>query len=375
MANCRLTRRPHFIGFLVLLYVSGISVLIPDGESPFAYHVAACLAQVKDVKIHILSKKSNAPVRYSRATGSFRVLAQGEDLAEAAAEFCSRTHVDLIMPVDMEGIYYFAQRRERVERAAKLFLMESAENLRRVWDKSCLAHILREKRIPHPFTVTGRSEFEDASADLTFPVLIKPRLSGGGDGIVRYDRREELLARMDGNFFDRFLVQEYVEGENIDCSVLCRGGEILAYTVQKELYPNPEGYQPAEAVEFVHHCGAFERAAELMSALRWNGVAHIDMRIRASDGGVLIIELNPRYWGSIEGSLYAGVNFPYLALLASRGETFPRPAYRDGRYMSALAAFKRILRRQPALNLFRETNFWSNVKDPLPVIIRLINSL
>jgi predicted ATP-grasp superfamily ATP-dependent carboligase len=99
------------------------------------------------------------------------------------------------------------------------------------------------------------------------------------------------------------------------------------------------------------------------------------MRIRASDVAVLIIEINPRYWGSIEGSLYAGVNFPYLALRASQGETFAMPDYRDGRYMSAFTAIKRKVRRKPALSLFHETNFLSSMKDPLPVIMRLVNSL
>lgn len=349
--------------------------MIPDGESPFAYHVLACLARIKDVKVHILSKAGKPPARYSRATGSFHVLARGQDLVNGVAEVCARVPVDLVMPVDMDGIYYFAQNRVRILRFARLFLMESAEGLRRVWDKSLLADYLRENQLPHPLTITSRSQFDDHIARLKFPVLVKPSLSGGGDGIVKYDSREELLNRMGEGFFYEYIIQEFVDGEDIDCSVLCRNGEILAHTIQKGLYSGSEGYKPAEAIEFVHHPGVFERAAELMSALRWNGVAHIDMRVRNSDGAVLIIEINPRYWGSIEGSLYAGVNFPHLALRASRGETFPMPEYRDGRYMSAFAAIKRKVRRKPALSLFRETNLWSSMKDPLPVIMRLVNSL
>lgn len=309
--------------------------------------------------------------RYSKARGSFYVLKNGQSLLDGVAEICSQIRVDLCMPVDMDGIYYFAQHREGVLQYTNLFLMETAETLRLVWDKGTLAEYLCEKHLPHPLTITNCLQFEKNTSSLNFPVLVKPRLTGGGKGIVKYKKREELLDAMKDDFFEEFIIQEYIQGEDIDCSVLCRGGQILAYTIQKGLYVE-ENYLPAEVIEFVHHSSVLETAAEFMSALGWDGVAHIDMRIRASDGAVLIIEVNPRYWGSIEGSLHVGVNFPYLALLASRGENFPVPQYRDAKYMSALAAIKRKLRNKPTVDsILSETNFTSYLRDPLPVIMRL----
>jgi D-aspartate ligase len=349
-----------------------ISILIPDGESDFAYHVVVCLAKADNVDVHILAKYSRPPARYSRSTSSFHILPPGKDLVDGIANVCSQVPVDLVMPVDVESGYYLAQNRERIP---NLFLLESAERIKMVWDKYLLAEYLRANEFPHPLTITDRSQFVEKIAALDFPVLLKPRVSEGGSGIEKCRSREELLERVGGGFFNEFIIQEFVEGEDIDCSVLCRDGVILAHTVQKALYNNSECYRPADAIEFVHHPGVVEKAAELMSALKWNGVAHVDMRIRASDGAILIIEINPRFWGSLEGSLHAGVNFPYVACLASLGREFPMPAYRNSRYMSVFTALQRMSKCKPIVTFFKETNLGSRLKDPLPVIMRLVQSL
>lgn len=351
-----------------------ISVLIPDGESSFAFHVLTCLSKIEDIEIHILSKEKTTLTRYSRKPTSFHLLPSDKTLLQGVKQICEKIKIDLCMPVDMKGIYYFAQHREQVEEFTKLFLIQSAKELRMIWDKKQFADTLQDKKFPHPQSITSQKQFEEEIQNFSFPVLVKPRLSGNGDGIVKFLDLEHLTldVKQTQNFFEEFIIQEYIEGEDIDCSVLCKDGKILVYTIQKSLFANPKTYQPAEAIEFVHHPKVFETATKLMALLNWNGVGHIDMRIRKSDGLVQIIEMNPRFWGSIEGSLHVGVNFPYLACLASLNEEFPKPEFRESKYMSAFAAVKRILRGKFAVNFFRETNWFSYLKDPIPVLARLV---
>jgi predicted ATP-grasp superfamily ATP-dependent carboligase len=350
-----------------------ISILIPDGESPFALHVLACFAPTKNVEVHILSKKNDAVSKYSRGISSFHLLKDGQSLLDGVADCCSQIHVDLCMPVDMDGIYYFAEHCEQTTQLTRLMLMESSDNLRTVWDKGLLADYLQANQLSHPESITSRAQFDKSIAGLPFPVLIKPRLAGNGDGIVKYTDRKKLMEYVDSraNFFKEFIIQEFIDGEDIDCSVYCKDGRILAYTIQKAIYLNSDLFQPAEGVEFVHHAGVIKLVEELVSALKWSGVAHIDMRICDSDGSVKVIEINPRFWGSIEGSLHVGVNFPYLACLASLGESFPMPEFRESKYMSFFAAFKRLLKKKPIMNIFSETNLLLQIKDPLPIIMRL----
>jgi predicted ATP-grasp superfamily ATP-dependent carboligase len=278
------------------------------------------------------------------------------------------------MPVDTEGIYYFSQHREQIDPLVKLSMIESADTLRTVWDKGLLADFLFVNQMPHPKTITSQKQFEKEGQRLELPVLVKPRLAGGGVGIEKFTDPEDLLKKIsrEPDFFERFIIQTYIDGEDIDCSVLCKDGQILAYTIQRALYSDTNGsFLAPDAIEFLHHSDVLNVATKLTSVLKWNGIAHIDMRKQAADGQVAIIEINPRFWGSMEGSLHAGVNFAQLALQAGLGETFPLPEYRDVRYSSALSSIKRILKNKPAVHLLYETNLRYYLRDPLPVLARL----
>jgi len=352
-----------------------LSILIPDGESPFAVHVLACLLEVNGLDIHLISKKARTLTRFSRLTRSFHLLRQDQSLLEGVAEVCEKYKIDLCMPVDTDGIYYFAQHRREMESLVKLAMIESAPTLRTVWDKGLLADFLFTNQLSHPKTITSREQFERDGSGIGFPVLIKPRLAGGGVGIEKFMDREGLLSKIGetSDFFDQYIIQSYIEGEDIDCSVLCKEGRILAYTIQKGLYANTtEYFQAPEAIEFLHCPDVLKIAADLLSALKWSGVAHIDLRRKSADGQVVLIEVNPRFWGSLEGSLYAGVNFAHLAVRTGLRETFPPPEYANVRYASALSVIKRKLKNKPAVSLFRETNLGHYLRDPLPVLARLM---
>ena len=352
-----------------------LSILIPDGESPFALHVLACLARIRSLKVHLISTKAFPLTRFSRMKHSFHVLKKGESVLDGVAEVRKKSHIDLCMPVDTDGIYYFAQHRESASALVKLSLIESVQTFRTVWDKGSLADFLLNNQLPHPHTITSREQFEKECPSLQFPVLIKPRLAGGGSGIEKFADRIALLKKIGAEplFFEHYIVQQYVQGEDIDCSVLCKDGKILAYTIQKGLYANNSSgsFQAPSAIEFLHHPEVLQVTSQLMARLVWNGVAHVDLRRQDTDGRIVVIEVNPRFWGSLEGSLQAGVNFAQLAIQAGLGETFPLPEYADTRYSSALSAIKRKLQNKPAVDFFRETNLSYYFKDPLPVLARL----
>src|SRR5262249_37353097 len=57
----------------------------------------------------------------------------------------------------------------------------------------------------------------------------------------------------------------------------------------------------------------------LLQALRWTGVAMVEFR-RTPDGRALLMEMNPRLWGSVQLAIDAGVDFPALLVALYRGE-------------------------------------------------------
>jgi hypothetical protein len=194
-------------------------------------------------------------------------------------------------------------------------------------------------------------------------------------GIVFFTNQAELeqFLRNQENSAD-FIIQEFISGYDLSCNVLCRNGEILAYTIQRGIIPGKKRFQPPAGIEFIHQEQVINNVEKLMRALNWSGVANIDFRYDENDKQVKILELNPRYWQTLLGSLVAGVNFPYLAYLSSLHIDFPRPEYRFVPFTYSGLLFGILLKKYLAgdqkVSGIRNTSLIFTMKDPVPDLFR-----
>lgn len=112
----------------------------------------------------------------------------------------------------------------------------------------------------------------------------------------------------------------------------------------------------------------------LIDRLKWSGIAHIDLRYDEQDGQVKILEINPRFWASLPGTLIAGVNFPYLACLVGLGVIFPKVEYQFQRFVGSKVAIRMVAQyfsRRGKTGLdFDTTNLGLVLKDPFPEVFK-----
>ncbi|MGI9292171.1 MAG: ATP-grasp domain-containing protein, partial [Gammaproteobacteria bacterium] len=74
-----------------------------------------------------------------------------------------------------------------------------------------------------------------------------------------------------------------------------------------------------------------EQAEKLLKALQWNGPAMVEFRHDERDGRYRLMEINARFWGTLELAIKSGVDFPWLACLVATGTPFEGPQnYRAG---------------------------------------------
>ena len=361
-----------------------LSVLIIDGESEFALFVARCLAQVPDLDLHVLSNDPWSPLRFSRHRRTYRYQAREhnhEQWLDAIRQAAARTSADIILPVDEPATHFVSVHRQSVAEIAALPPIPELAAFDTVVDKWLLAQLLSESGIPGPATIlcTADDEFERNLRDFQFPVLIKPTRARGGEGIQRFDTPSDLLGALSdiaATSSYQYVVQTFIHGYNVDCSVLCDDGKILAYTIQRGFVGGSQSFAASAGIDFIHHDQVFDVIGKLVSATKFSGIAHVDLRYDRQEEQAKIIDVNARYWGSLIGSLVVGVNFPHLACLAALGVDFSAPDYQLGRYMApgvaAKQGLRKLLGRSELEFTFEQTGLPYALGDPIAEVAKLI---
>jgi hypothetical protein len=74
-----------------------------------------------------------------------------------------------------------------------------------------------------------------------------------------------------------------------------------------------------------------EFAIGLLGPIGWHGLAMIEYKQDSRTGEAVLMEVNGRFWGSLELAVDAGVDFPHLAFQLARGRAPQgRPRYEIG---------------------------------------------
>jgi D-alanine-D-alanine ligase len=199
-------------------------------------------------------------------------------------------------------------------------------------DKDLFKAVMRDKGIPVARSLTLRAGHAGrVKSPFGFPVVVKPARLGSSYGITVARGDGELARGIELAFAhdDKVLVEEYVHGTEVECSVL--GNEQPVASVPGEIVPlladwydfaskyeegGMELVVPArispEADERVR-----ELAVESFLASDCEGMARVDFFVR-EDGEVLVNELNtiPGFTAtSVYAKLFDASGIPYVELL------------------------------------------------------------
>jgi carbamoyl-phosphate synthase large subunit len=182
----------------------------------------------------------------------------------------------------------------------------------------------------------------------SFPRFVKPRLGAGSRGAAKITRREDLEALpKDGSY----LVQEYLPGEEYSVDVYVRGdGEVVA-AVPRERMKTDSGV--AVTARTVHSPEVIEAAVRVGQAIGVRYVANVQVK-RAADGVFKLLEVNPRFPGTLPLTIAAGVDMPKFMVDEVAGKKLP-----DG-----LVPFKEIMVVRYWTEHYCDPQEWRNLCRP-----------
>jgi predicted ATP-grasp superfamily ATP-dependent carboligase len=82
--------------------------------------------------------------------------------------------------------------------------------------------------------------------------------------------------------------------------------------------------------ESVSNPNLHEHGVRLLSALDWHGPAMVEFRRDPRDQRFKLLEVNPRFWGSLQLAVHAGVDFPHRYYQLANGVRKPDYGYTVG---------------------------------------------
>jgi len=299
-----------------------------------------------------------------------------------------RGNYDVVFPMELSTQFALVTNRERFARYCRIPFAKP-EITNHIQDKAWLTKFATEKgyEVPKTFFVENLDHLNEIADEINCPALIKPRVSSGSRGIIYVKNSSELIHAYlkVHEVYPLPIIQEYIpdgEGTYGVGLLLNFESEARASFVYKRLRSYPVSGGPSTLRESVKREDLQEIAESLLKSLGWTGIAHMEFKIDPRDGKAKLLEVNPRFWGSLHLAIESGVDFPFLLYhLAMDGDVEYVRDYRIGvkcRWLipgDLLHFFQNPdrFRLRPSFFDFSAKDDIISLQDPLPTIGRVLS--
>jgi len=252
----------------------------------------------------------------------------------------------------------------------RIVLAEPA-TIEKAADKLYMAELAQSVGVPAPQTMLA-SEALGGTKDLLFPVVIKPQKEYPGRPPVRYAANpvelRDILSRApraepwaDGDL----LIQEFIPGVGCGFFALYQRGICRRVFMHRRVREYPASGGVSTCAESFYDAKLEIHGRRILDALDWHGVAMVEFRRDNRDGNYKLIEVNPKFWGSLDLALAAGAHFPHDLCRMATGESL---AFTD--------RYRRNLRFHWPLSSYGELfHIWTRPASILPMVLDFLNPL
>ncbi len=311
-------------------------VIVTNAKSRMAYGIVKSLGE-KGIDVYtadFVPMSMAFSSRYSK--GHFLYpspFKEPQAFINAIVENARRLRAEALIPV-FEETFLLAKYKSAVSTHVKMAIPDYAQILI-AHNKDKWLPLARNLGIPVPRSA-GIDELRKEMGKLDFPVLIKPKQGGGAWGIAQADSRQDLTKLLEKSNhadrpWDRFFVQEKIKGNVYCVAMVMNQGILKGHLVYKQLRDLPFSGGQATLRVSVDKPEIVILMKKFLEALKWHGICQADFLVEENTGIPYLIDINPRFWGSLAQGIASGVDFPYMLYqIASKGDVKETPGFAKG---------------------------------------------
>ena len=307
------------------------------------------------------------------------------------SDVTNKQSFDIIFPMTEISSQLLLMHQDRLPKTCKIPFADY-KTIMQLADKCQLMQLASTLGITHPQTAYYDNAAQLDAAEVTqFPTVIKPGLSRVWadnhwieTAVTIPQDSTELSKQLNKDYLKShpFMLQQFIPGHGAGVFALYDHGKPVTFFAHQRLREKP----PRGGVSVLSQSAELDKqlltiTCKLLDSVQWHGVAMVEFRI-APDGTPYLMEVNTRFWGSLQLAIDAGVDFPALLLAITMGEpVYPPPSYNktqlrwllgdlDSLYLylkdpgfSPLQKLRRIAQfLWPSLHTRHEVNRWSDLK-------------
>lgn len=323
-----------------------------------------------------------------------------EQFIEHLVQFLRRRPHTAVIPMGDRTHTILSKHKDRIAETGTLVGVEDWDRFALANNKTALVEVAETCSVPVPDTYTPDSvaDVRQLKDELTYPVLLKPRVTSVQDAEGKYrearigednyvESPSELVTTFhsfleEGEYYQRDppFIQEVIPGSTVATGALAKDGKIRAAFQEKRLRTYPIDGGVGAVRTGIHEPEMFAYSQEIIEALDWTGPVYVEF-MQTPDGECYLIEVNGRYWGSLGLAVNSGIDFPWYHFQQLRGKDFEndysyriglrqrRLFYTDIKWMLAnlsngeIAALSTFVR-----SFFDTTDDVLRLDDPLPAV-------
>jgi len=304
-------------------------VIIFDASPRHTIEIVRSFAR-KRMKIIVFASEKFTPVRFSKYIYKFYKYSIPYNRRESMdlIKQLNSIKCDAIIPSGLWGFHFLSKYKPFFNTNIPV---TDLPIFIKAYDKRKTVKACEKIDIPIPETifVSSLKDLDEIEKKFQFPVVIKAAEEWGS---VKYANNIEEVYK----FFEiikkqyssqikigKFpMIQEYIRGNGYGFYALCDHGKIRASFMHKRLREFPETGGPSSLAESFYDAKLKFLGEKILNYLNWHGVAMVEFKKDNKDGKYKIMEINPKFWGSLALSIRSGIDFPHLLYKLSIGEDF-----------------------------------------------------
>jgi predicted ATP-grasp superfamily ATP-dependent carboligase len=320
-----------------------MSILLTDAEYKQCLAILRALS-LKQLSVHCSASRRKSLAFYSKYCKKKFIYSKPtknpDQFKNDIETIVQSNKTEVLMPIGSASCTLISQQKEKLEKYARVPIA-NYDTFVKAHDKSIVNELANRNNIPAPHSSVPKNlkELKSSLKDYSFPIVLKAR-KGTATSQVRYCRNQEETITL-WNKFNKIgkgetsgivdhsypIIQEYLPGEIIDVLFIFNKGKPRGCLTQRRVITLPVDGGSGALNITINEPTIARDAIKLMKALNWHGVGMAEFK-RDTNGNAKLIEVNPKFWGTTECSISAGMNFPYMLYeIAMDGDTKPQFSY------------------------------------------------